>query len=356
VGSVVPRRASAVLAVNLCSELANPLRRTLPPTALVAQTERRAWDGAKEAVAQALGSVEPTAISVVLAVNLASASVMIVPRTSRPTANVARTARLVKDMLEANVAPALGSVGKTVITVVLVVRRLSGLVTAVLEAFLLTANVAKMARPARDMPGANAAPALATAAKKVLSAMPDARPPSEFATVAPEVPRQKVHVARTARPARAILEANVAPARATAEKRVASVAQAANPPLASAILAPGASQPMESVVVRMARLVRATQRANAAVETAFAGLHLTSAPSAARALLANAIPALALSRPMESAAARTDESVKAMLMENAVRLRDFAAPRLLSVVLVARTHSVFATAAQAPFQRISNAP
>jgi hypothetical protein len=85
-------------------------------------------------------------------------------------------------------------------------------------------------------------------------------------------------------------------------------------------------------------------------------LPLTSVPLAARAPLGNAIPAPAQSLPMGSAVARMDASAKAMLMENAVRQVGFVALRLLSVVLVARMHSVCVTAVQAPSQRICNAP
>lgn len=51
----------------------------------------------------------------------------------------------------------------------------------------------------------------------------------------------------------------------SAEKTVASAAQAANLPSAFAIMAPEASQLMESAVARVARRARATQRANVAL-------------------------------------------------------------------------------------------
>lgn len=106
----------------------------------------------------------------------------------------------------------------------------------------------------------------------------------------------------------------------------------------------------------MARRAKATPRVNAVPATGSAALPLTSAPLAAKARLANAMPAPVLSRLMESAAARMDASAKATLTGNAVVNRVIAALRLLSVVLVARTPSVSAVAVQVPSQPISNAP
>lgn len=137
---------------------------------------------------------------------------------------------------------------------------------------------------------------------------------------------------------------------------MASAVQVVNLPSVSAILAPGAYQQTGSAVVRTARRARATRRANAVRKMGSAALPLTSALLAARAGLANAMPALVLSRPMASAAARMDASAKVMLMENAAVSRAFVALRLLSAVLVARTPSVCAKAGQAPSQRISSAP
>ena len=351
----------------------------------------------------------PTATSVGLAANLVSAPVMIALRMSRRTASAARMARPAKGMPEANVAHLVVTAAKAAISVALVVRRPSERATAIPEASRPTVNAAKTAKPAKAMPEANVAQVPGTVGKRVPSATQAANPPSEFATVAPEVFRRTVRVARTARPARAMQEVNVARALGTVGKRVLSVVQAASLPLAfataapeasvptesaaartarpardipkasavhlrdsaartvasavqvvnllsvSAILAPEASQPTESAGARMARRARATRRANVAQRMAFVALPLISAPLAARVLLANAMLGPALSRPMEFAVARTDGSAKAMLTENAVANRAFVALRLLSAVLVARMHSACVTAVQAPSQRISNA-
>lgn len=273
------------------------------------------------------------------------------------TANAAKTAKLARAMPKANAAVLQAFVELETIFVAPVARRPSEPVTATLEAFRLMANAAKTAKPVRAIPRANVVQAAGFAAKTVLSAVQAASLPLVSAIVAPEVsaPTESAAV-RTAKPVTAILKANAVLHLGFAVKTVASAAQAANLPSALAILALEASQLPASVVARVVRHARATQRANVAVKVAFAAPPLISAPPAARALLANAIPALTLSRRTGSVVARMDASAKAMLMENAAVNRVIVALRLLSVVLVAKMHSVFAIVGQALYQQTCNAP
>lgn len=236
--SVEPTTVSAVLAVNLCSVLANPLRRILRPTAPAAQMARRASDSVKAAAVVVVAFAAPTATSAVLAVNLASVPVMIAPKMSQRTVNVAKTAKPARDIPKANAAHLVVSVAKEAISAALVVRQPSELVTAILGASRPTANAAKTARPVKATPEANAAHLVDTAAKRVPSATQAVNPPSGLATVALVVSRRTVHVARTARPARALLRVNAAPVVDFAAKTVPSVAQGASLPLVFAIAAP----------------------------------------------------------------------------------------------------------------------
>lgn len=223
----------------------------------------------------------PTATSVVLAVKLGSAPVTIARKMSQRTASVARMARLVKDMPAANVARLVDSAAKAAISAALVVRQPSELATAILEASRSTANAAKMARPAKATPEANAAHLVDTAAKRVPSATQAANPPSGLATVAPAVSRRTAHVARMARPAKALLRVNVAPVRAFAAKTVPSVAQVVSLPLGSAIAAPEASVPTENAAARTAKLVRDILKANAVPHQDFVGETVAFAEQAA---------------------------------------------------------------------------
>jgi hypothetical protein len=286
-----------------------------------------------------LGTAEPAATFVVLAVSQALEVVIVAPEMSRQTASVAITARHAKDLLRANVAVLLGTVELAAISAAPAVRKASGLATATLEASRQTASVAKTARHAKDMPKASVAALQASAELVMISAALVARLASELATADPGASRQMANVAKMVRPARVMLKVSVAAPLDIAGQTAHSAAQAANPPLAHATAAPEAFRPTETAAARTARRAKASQRVSAAVRVATAARVPTTAPPAARALLAYATAALEQSQLMEPAAARMVESAKASRRESAVAQAATVAIRRATVVPAAKMRS-----------------
>jgi hypothetical protein len=286
-----------------------------------------------------LGTAEPAAISVVLAVRQALELVIVAPEMSQRTASVARTARRARDLLRVNVAVLLGTVELAAIFAVPVVRQASGLATVTLEAFQQTGSVVRMARHAKDMPKANVAAPQASAEPGTISAALVARLASEPAIADPGASRQMANVAKTARPVRVMPKVSVAAPLGIAGKTVPSAARAANPPLAHATAAPEAFRPTETAAARTARRAKASQEVSVAVRAATAARVPTTAPPAARALLAYATAALEPSQLMEPAAARMVESAKVSRRESAAAQAATVAVRRATVVPAAKMHS-----------------
>jgi hypothetical protein len=344
------------LAASQASELVTMQPRTSRQTASAGRMAKRARDPPRVTVAARLVTVGLGATSAAPAASQASGLVTPTLEPSRPTASVARTARRAKDTPRASVAARQDSAEQETTSATRVASQASGRVTSAPEPSQQTANVRRMARPVKDSLRESVAPPQDIAGKTPPFAARVASPPLAHATAAPGAFRQMANVVKTARRAKGLQRESAVLPLGIAEQTRPSAALAASPPLVHATPAPEASAPTETAAARTARRARASLRGSAAVQTATVAVPPTTAPLAARALLAYATPVLALSQLMEHAAAKMVESAKALRREIVAAQTATVARRLIIVVPAARTLSGYAAAVRAPSQLMETAP
>jgi hypothetical protein len=353
--TVETMKVSVVLAASLFSELARIRRRTSRPTAPAAPMARHVLASVKEAAVVLPGTAGLAATFVALAASQASELVTMQPRTSRQTASAGRMAKRAKDTPRASVAARQDSAEQETTSATRVASQASGRVTSAPEPSQQTANVRRMARPVKDSLRESVAPPQDIAGKTPPFAARVASPPLAHATAAPGAFRQMANVVKTARRAKGLQRESAVLPLGIAEQTRPSAALAASPPLVHATPAPEASAPTETAAARTARRARASLRGSAAVQTATVAVPPTTAPLAARALLAYAIPVLALSQLMEHAAAKMVGSVRALRRGIVAAQTATAALRLTTVVPVARMHSESAAAVRVPSRLMETA-